>query len=304
MNLPKRWIETESGSSPLERALLRPALDVEVPEGAEQRIWGAIVALAPLSAAGSAALGGAAAVEGSAAAAATASAGAGATTAIASTGVKLGLGVIVKAFAIGAASGTLLVGGLHAMGPERSSTEEPQPAAVAPISAAAPAGDAHNRRPSRLPAAAVPSGTAPVPPPPAARYPELPHLDPPTTEHATGPGSVSTFPSLPSPAPGAAKSSGTSPSANDPSTRLGDEARVLRRAREALREGNLGAAFAALEVARTEFPRGALGEEREALTIELLAQSGQRDAARARAAGFLQRFPGSAHAASVRRFAD
>ena len=47
---PKRWIEDKNESSALERAILRPALKVTVPSGAEQRIWTKLMVAAPLSA--------------------------------------------------------------------------------------------------------------------------------------------------------------------------------------------------------------------------------------------------------------
>jgi hypothetical protein len=47
-----------------------------------------------------------------------------------------------------------------------------------------------------------------------------------------------------------------------------------------------------------------LGQEREALTIQALALSGQRDAARTRARAFIAKFPTSPHAQILSRFAE
>jgi hypothetical protein len=288
MNRPKRWIEDKSESTPLERAILRPALTIAIPSGAEQRVWAKLMAAAPLtavaltasSAAGSSAA--TVAAEGSATAAATIG-----------TGVKLGLGVIGKAFVIGAASGALFAGGVSVVTSPPSSQEAAVPPAV---QARSEEGVKLERSSAKRPSASVSQQDEPAsdlpgsPQPPAretvaARLPESRSL-----EGAQPPApSVTSFPTL-SPEPA-------------PSSRLREEAAVLRRAREALRQGNLSVAFAELEVARTAFPRGALGEEREALTIELLARSGQRDAARQRAQAFLRRFPNSAYAANVGQFA-
>jgi hypothetical protein len=57
-----------------------------------------------------------------------------------------------------------------------------------------------------------------------------------------------------------------------------------------------------LDAARTEFAEGALVQEREALSIEALSRSGQREAADRRAAAFLRAYPGSPHVASVKTF--
>jgi len=86
-------------------------------------------------------------------------------------------------------------------------------------------------------------------------------------------------------------------------SRLGAEGRVVLDARRALREGRPEAALRLLDVARTEFAAGALGQEREALSIEALFRSGQREAASRRATAFLRAYPGSPHGASVKTFA-
>jgi outer membrane protein assembly factor BamD (BamD/ComL family) len=91
---------------------------------------------------------------------------------------------------------------------------------------------------------------------------------------------------------------------SQPKSKLREEAQLLRRAREALRRGDLPAASSALDTATHAFPRGALTEEREALSIELLSRSGQREAARLRAATFLREFPASPYAANVRAITE
>ncbi|HEX4461770.1 MAG TPA: hypothetical protein VIA18_27510, partial [Polyangia bacterium] len=86
-------------------------------------------------------------------------------------------------------------------------------------------------------------------------------------------------------------------------SRLAAEGRVVLEARQALRDGQAVEALRQLEAARVELGEGALGQEREALTIEALAHVGRRDEARARAAAFLRAHPESPHAAAVRAFA-
>ncbi len=85
-------------------------------------------------------------------------------------------------------------------------------------------------------------------------------------------------------------------------SRLAEEARAVLDARAELAGGNPSAALRLLEAARVDFPHGSLGQERDALAVEALAASGQKDAASARAQAFLRRFPASPHASNVRRF--
>lgn len=89
-----------------------------------------------------------------------------------------------------------------------------------------------------------------------------------------------------------------------PRSRLDEEAALLRQARSELRAGALATAFATLEASRERFAAPELYQEREALLIELLSRSGQRERARERARAFLARFPESPHATLVRSFAE
>ena len=85
-------------------------------------------------------------------------------------------------------------------------------------------------------------------------------------------------------------------------SQLRAESAALRRARAELRAGKLADARSTLAAASREFTAPELSQEREALTIELLARSGQVTAARTRAQAFLARFPDSPHAAAVLQF--
>jgi hypothetical protein len=81
---------------------------------------------------------------------------------------------------------------------------------------------------------------------------------------------------------------------------LEEELRLLRAAYEALRADRPKRALSWLGEHATRFPHGALAETREVARIMALCQAGQREAARAEAAHFLQRSPHSPHAGRVR----
>jgi len=85
-----------------------------------------------------------------------------------------------------------------------------------------------------------------------------------------------------------------------PASRLREESGALLEARAALRAGDAARSLALLEQARVRYPHGALGQEREALAIRALAQSGDRAAAARRARAFLQAHPQSPYVADVR----
>ncbi len=74
---------------------------------------------------------------------------------------------------------------------------------------------------------------------------------------------------------------------------LSAERMLLDGARAALGRGDPAAAVVAAKAHEQRFPRGALAEEREALYIQALAQSGKLPEARARAARFKQTYPDS-----------
>ena len=74
---------------------------------------------------------------------------------------------------------------------------------------------------------------------------------------------------------------------------LGAERALLEVARTALSRGDSAAAMESLDRHVQRFPAGQLTEEREALYVQALARAGRHDEARARAARFEKRFPGS-----------
>ncbi|HET9953687.1 MAG TPA: hypothetical protein VFQ61_04255 [Polyangiaceae bacterium] len=83
---------------------------------------------------------------------------------------------------------------------------------------------------------------------------------------------------------------------------LREESQLLLEARSSLRTGNASQALAILGRGRARFPRGPLMQEREALYVEALARSGQKQAAAQSAELFLRNYPKSPHAADVRRY--
>ena len=83
---------------------------------------------------------------------------------------------------------------------------------------------------------------------------------------------------------------------------LRDESLAVLEIRRTLRAGDASGALRLLEQARQHFPHGALGQEREALSIEALAKSGARDAAARKADAFLRAHPKSPYAADVQSY--
>jgi TolA-binding protein len=71
------------------------------------------------------------------------------------------------------------------------------------------------------------------------------------------------------------------------------ELAILQRARAAVARGDFASAIEALRDHQRRFPRGKLGEEREALRVKALAGLGRHDDARRAAERFRERFPDS-----------
>jgi hypothetical protein len=101
---------------------------------------------------------------------------------------------------------------------------------------------------------------------------------------------------------GAAASASHEANASESKSALGEESVAVLEIRRTLRAGDASGALRLLEQARQRFPHGALGQEREALSIEALAKSGSPDAAARKAAAFLRAHPKSPYAADVQSF--
>jgi hypothetical protein len=104
----------------------------------------------------------------------------------------------------------------------------------------------------------------------------------------------------PAPAP-APTTTATARARPTPGSQLREESELVLAARSALRSGNAARCLSLLESARQRFPRPALGQEREALTIQALARTGQPQAAQRRAANFVRLYPESPYVADLRR---
>jgi len=125
--------------------------------------------------------------------------------------------------------------------------------------------------------------------------------------------SVSVMPPVVEP-PGAEPSSSATPEASTPApvashaappsraSQLREESLTVIAARQALRDGDAKGALRLLELARQRFRLGSLLEEREALTIQALAKSGNKALAASRAQAFINSHPRSPHAADVQRY--
>jgi hypothetical protein len=74
---------------------------------------------------------------------------------------------------------------------------------------------------------------------------------------------------------------------------LAEESALLERARFDVQHGSGARALQALAAHERRFPEGRMLEQREALTIQALIQTGRRDEASRRAKRFRERFPGS-----------
>ena len=73
------------------------------------------------------------------------------------------------------------------------------------------------------------------------------------------------------------------------------EVSLVEAARAGLAAGDFAAALAAADQHAARYPDGVLGEEREAIAVEALAGASRTDAARARLAGFVRRYPRSSY---------
>jgi len=181
----------------------------------------------------------------------------------------IGMALVVGAIGAGGASGYWVTRDLSP-----ASTPAPE-AAVAPLAGWSPSPE---RTPSRSTSAASdpsapigeapsPVATAPSPRPPA------PHAAAPVTPRSTS-------------VPGTAA--------------LGDETRLLRAARAAMRSGDASGALALLDEHARLFPRGTLSEERSAERVAALCALERSAEAALEATRFLRATPDSPLAPSVR----
>ncbi|WP_437902429.1 hypothetical protein WME95_27930 [Sorangium sp. So ce327] len=271
---------------------------------------------------------------------ASAAAGAGAAGTAVTGGVTAAAGAagILKAMLFGAACGGLIVAGYVVVAPSSEAPParivEAAEAVAAPVSA--PVSPQEDRglaaQAEPAPAEPPPAERAPAEPPPVEaplRSRPLPPAEAPLPNRSparTGPRAAATpaSPGAPlleraasappaaradvleaAPAPEATGAELGAEGASSPGlreSRLREELTLLGDARAALRRGDASGALRIAEQARLRFPGGALAQEREALTIEALWQSGDRAAAAQRASAFLLAYPSSPHVPRLRSF--
>ena len=130
----------------------------------------------------------------------------------------------------------------------------------------------------------------------ALRPAASPTVRPDVTHHATPTASPVAPPAVAPPAvapPVAARPVVTPRPPSAPGDALAREQLLLQRCRSALLRGDAATALEAVQLHAHQFRAGVLVEEREALRIEALAHLHRVDEARARAADFHRRWPGS-----------
>jgi hypothetical protein len=152
------------------------------------------------------------------------------------------------------------------------------------------AGTVLSAQPASAPAPTAPAASLEIPASGAPALAAVASASPPNTQvepriatrRVTAPVSVS---SSPPPAPAA---------------RVAAEARLLRRADEALREGDAARAMTLLDDHARAYPNGVLSEERSAERVSALCKIGRVAEAKREAARFLQATPDSPLAGTVR----
>jgi hypothetical protein len=306
MSDPRRLLEDPSALSGPERRALAAAQNDEPPARLREGVWAALsAALPPVAgpiASGSAASG--------------AVAGSGAAGGIVAGGGAVA--TIVKALAVGVAIGGLSIGG-RTLWTSSSQPSARVPMAVVPTAAAPPAMTARESAPPREaePALVVVPATDPAPARPANQGVAGPGggpkaLDTPSRAPALEPRAQGNEPieeASQAPAAGETMSMPAAPSravaaARGSTSDARDESHLVGVARDELRSGRATEALRLLQQAQARFPGGILTQEREALSIEALVQSGQRSVAADRARAFLREHPESPHAGRVRAIVD
>lgn len=317
MSDPKRLLHTRELGE-LGKSALGAAVELEPPPGARERVWTDLGAKLPFagdaaadlpSEAGGGSLGGAA--SGAAAGGAAAAGGGAAAGGAAVTGTASALGVTLAKVTGGlVALGAMATGGAVATGMFDASPP-PLPAASASAPPSAPnvstsgvierrpaaASPPEPQSPTETATESISAGTK-VPTPMATAKPSEPAANERSRaglDATQAPPSVASFPPVSEEAGPAGK-----PVRPDLTAAAREESRLVGAAREALRAGDAGRALELLTDARRRFPGGVLGQERAALGIEALMQSGARAEAAESARRFLAAFPNSPHAARVR----
>lgn len=216
---------------------------------------------------------------------------------VASTGSAAGAAGVSTSVAVGGGGLALVVGGatlgalalgawlaLAPASPDPTSAPTPAPALPAPRAPAPPA-------PATATRSTASSPSAPRPPDPVRPAPA------PTARRAAPAARPEARPAArPAARPDPRPASPTTPAVDDA---LRGELELLAEARDALSADAPDRALSAVAAHARRHPRGRFDQEREVLAIRALVAAGRPDDARARAARFHRRFPGSLHRAAV-----
>ena len=276
---PKRWLDDGSGATFEERELLQAGRDLRMPDTLRKRVWVGVAT--GLSVIETAAAAGTALQKGAAAK--------GAFTMLSGTAAK---GVTALAIASGVGLGVAAL---------RSPSEPPKESHVGRV---APSVASRPPLPARSPAEAppvaelVPQGEPEHAPSPESAKPASEAIKSRTPHGARSTGRPS---AAPTPRASDADMPGGEPNQEARrASRLAEESAAVVAIRKTLLSGEPTEALRMLDRARIQFPDGVLGQEREALSVRALVESGQKAAARKRGEAFLRAFPRSPHAAELR----
>ena len=289
---PKRLLEADDEASLVGASLLREGLDLEPSPGAREAAWAALATkLGPSRGGGSS---GGDSVEAASDAATNAGPSAERSGAAVASSAGLSLGSAIAGLLVL----SLGVGGYVTLSARTKALVVEAGQSSAPITTS-PVVEAPS-----LPATA--SSLAESPPSAIQQAPRASEVGPaatPSSARSTSPRAASSIRASASPTSTPAMDGANDESSTDGSaSTLREESRALAEARGLLRAGEASAALARLDQMQAQFPRGALGQEREALAIEALAGAGQSAAAHARAQAFLARHPTSPYTATLQRF--
>jgi hypothetical protein len=287
MNDPKRWLEDDGGATPEERALLEAGRTAAMPGELRKQVWvgvsaGAAGLAVASEVAGSAGLGAASHGAGALGAAG----GKGALAVLASSAAAKG--IVAVAIVVGAGFGVAKVRSGAAPGVIVDNNNAP---AAKPLHPSGPPGDERARDGAEsAESLAAPLATDAVA---VAAQPGKKSSSAGVKRPAVRSAPTATLPddtAADPEAPGEARAA----------SRLREESQAVLAIRKALLDGDAPLALRMLDRARSDFPKGAMTEEREALTVRALVKSGQGDLARQRGEAFLRSFPRSPHASEVR----
>jgi hypothetical protein len=272
MTDPKRWLDEGGGGTAEERALLEVGRNSKMPSALRKRVWLGVA-------------GGIAGVGASAGTAAGGAVGQG-------TAAKGTLSLLFSGAATKTVLAVAVLGGAGVGVTALRSGARPTPAATTIVPAPSPE-KIENREATEKavqePAVADTVASSAVPQQPKARAPVAPHGGPRGAAVAPAATADDVTPPRTEPAP-----------ETHVASRLREESAAVVAVRKTLLSGEPAEALRMLDRLRSDFPNGALVQEREALTVRALVEAGQKDAARKRGDAFLRAFPRSPHAAEVR----